>query len=236
MATTSPLQFFCWPKQESCQTKAIFLGFFEPTQTIGIGDYSTEYNCVRGLADGLHFIRLPIGHREQSRTDGLSPWGNFKIPFNIYLSVLNKNILRSNHERFLEMFLQYLSGSVPRILQRIRYYSVDFIKANIINHQVRALGDPQRFERKLIGSPSQASLPYSDTRETASDNDGDKRNIAGFAIVSFLCFLCATIFLKYGIWNLYYGPCDYRSVPSLCIAAALIAIGFVVFACEIFPA
>ena len=47
--------------------------------------------------------------------------------------------------------------------------------------------------------------------------DSGEGNLASAAILVLLCLLISAIFLKYGIWNIYNGSCDWRGVSSIWI-------------------
>jgi len=58
-----------------------------------------------------------------------------------------------------------------------------------------------------------------------STDNREPGNRAILFIVSLVLFLVSAIFLKYGIWNLYDGPCDWRVVASLIIGWFPFAVG-----------
>jgi hypothetical protein len=78
---------------------------------------------------------------------------------------------------------------------------------------------------------SETALPDAYDGDDASKTNRSAFIIAGFTAFSLLFFLIATVLSKYAFWNLYDGPCDWRSVP--CLVLAVISIGFL---SQVFPA
>jgi hypothetical protein len=59
----------------------------------------------------------------------------------------------------------------------------------------------------------------------ARQDDGDAETAQGNLVISLtfgcLLFLCAAILGYYGVWNLYYGPCDWKGLTCIWISVVL---------------
>src|SRR5262249_54052894 len=69
--------------------------------------------------------------------------------------------------------------------------------------------DPWPFRQIHLFSQS-TSLPYTYSGNGPSNEYSGQGNPTSFTIISSLLLLCGAVFAKYGIWNLYDGPCDWR--------------------------
>ena len=76
-----------------------------------------------------------------------------------------------------------------------------------------------RYNKCLVSDaiclPTYAPLENSDGSLNPSTSDSGNCNPAVDLIVALILLLISAILLKYGIWNLYDGPCDWRSVACL---------------------
>jgi hypothetical protein len=68
---------------------------------------------------------------------------------------------------------------------------------------------------QLVGVPHRNQLENSDSRIYPCTSNGTDRNPSIDLIISLLLLLISAILLNYGIWNLYDGPCDWRSAACL---------------------
>lgn len=87
----------------------------------------------------------------------------------------------------------------------------------------------------VIGAPTQICLPERYEGERICPADCPKANPIVAAIMSFFLNLISAVFVKYGTWNLYHGPCDWRGVSSLWIGWVPFAIGCLIFVSCVFP-
>jgi hypothetical protein len=87
-----------------------------------------------------------------------------------------------------------------------------------------------------IGLSTETGLPNSYYGEQEGPSDGPRCNGAVCTLASIFLVLIAPVFVKYGLRNIYDGPCDWRGVTSLWVGFVPFAAGFLNFVFYVFPA